>query len=160
MRDIVRIRRAAARDAPRIASLLRDAFAEYEQLYTKAGYKATTPDRDEILARMREGPLWVAVTKARIVGTAAAVHRSNGVYIRSMAVLPEARGLGVGRRLLEKAESFAIGNGCHRLFLSTTPFLDRAIRLYESFGFHATDAPPHDLFGTPLFTMEKLLTGS
>ncbi|HEV8659305.1 MAG TPA: hypothetical protein VGS96_11840 [Thermoanaerobaculia bacterium] len=41
------------------------------------------------------------------------------------------------------------------LVLSTTPFLDRAIALYERCGFRRTDEPPHDRFGTPLFTMRK-----
>jgi len=45
--------------------------------------------------------------------------------------------------------------GCKRLYLSTTPFLHSAIRLYERCGFRRTDEGPHDLFGTPLFTMEK-----
>jgi hypothetical protein len=36
-----------------------------------------------------------------------------------------------------------------------TPFLNTAIRLYEAFGFRRMNDGPHDLFGTPLFTMEK-----
>jgi GNAT superfamily N-acetyltransferase len=63
----------------------------------------------------------------------------------------------VGRLLLEKIESFASACGYKRLFLSTTTFLGRAIRLYESFGFQRLNDEPHDLFGTPLFTMEKVL---
>jgi hypothetical protein len=49
---------------------------------------------------------------------------------------------------------------CPRLevqVLSTTPFLNSAIRLYENFGFRRNEAEPHDLFGTPMFTMEKIL---
>lgn len=41
--------------------------------------------------------------------------------------------------------------------LSTTPFLARAIRLYEQSGFQPTTEGPSDLFGTPLFTMVKTL---
>jgi len=37
--------------------------------------------------------------------------------------------------------------------------LSRAIRVYESFGFRRTEDGPQDLFGTPLFTMEKALSG-
>jgi GNAT superfamily N-acetyltransferase len=153
----VEIRRAQAEDAPEVASVLRLAFAEYKPLYTKEGYAATTPRIPTILARMHEGPLWVAIHDERIVGTASAVRRDTGLYVRGMAVLPKARGLGVGRRLLEEIEGFAAKNGSARLFLSTTPFLSRAIRLYEDFGFHSSEQGPHELFGTSLFTMEKAL---
>ena len=37
----IRIRLAESRDAPAIALLLAEAFAEYQPLYTSAGYEAT-----------------------------------------------------------------------------------------------------------------------
>jgi ribosomal protein S18 acetylase RimI-like enzyme len=151
----VQVRRATTDDAAWVASVLRQAFAEYEPLYTEQGYAATTPGAGEIAARMGEGPVWVAVDREQIVGTGSVVSRREGSYIRGMAVTPSARGLGIGRRLLDEIQRFAIGQGCRRLFLSTTPFLDRAICLYEAFGFRRINDGPHDLFGTPLFTMEK-----
>jgi GNAT superfamily N-acetyltransferase len=151
------IRRGASQDALEVASVLKRSFTEYENLYTKHGYAATTPDAAAILRRMREGPLWVADCDQEIVGTAAALSRGSSLYIRGIAVLPAARSQGLGLRLLEEIERFAAQTGCRRLFLSTTPFLNRAIRLYEGFGFHATNQGPRDLFGTPLFTMEKTL---
>src|SRR5215472_9815578 len=93
-----------------------------------------------------------------IVGTGSVVSKPEGVYLRSMAVIPSARGLEIGQLLLDEIQSFAITQGCVRLFLSTTPFLNRAIRLYEAFGFRRTNDAPHDLFGTPLFTMEKTIS--
>ena len=152
------VRRAHAHEATEVASVLQLAFAVYESLYTKEGYAATTPKPSTILTRMREGPLWIAVRDKRIVGTASAVFKETGVYVRGMAVVPAARGLGVGRLLLEEVEAFAAVNGAGRLFLSTTPFLNQAIRLYETFGFRSTAEGPHELFGTPLFTMEKIVT--
>jgi GNAT superfamily N-acetyltransferase len=151
------IRMGQPQDALEVASVLKKAFTEYEPRYTKEGYVATTPDAAAILHRMQEGPLWVADCENQVVGTAAAVNKETGLYIRGMAVLPAARSHGLGQLLLEEIERFAVQNGCRRLFLSTTPFLHRAIRLYESFGFHPTNEGPHDLFGTPLFTMEKAL---
>ena len=152
------IRRARTPEASEVAAVLRLAFAEYRSLYTKQGYAATTPDRSTILRRMREGPLWVAVHGNRLVGTASAILKETGVYVRGMAVIPAARGFGAGRLLLEEIETFAVGNGAGRLFLSTTPFLNRAIRLYETFGFHSTREGPHELFGTSLIAMEKIMT--
>jgi N-acetylglutamate synthase-like GNAT family acetyltransferase len=104
---------------------------------------------------MGEGPAWVAVYREQIVGTGSVVPKPEGIYIRGMAVIPSARGLGIGRRLLDEIQRFVVAQGCARLFLSTTRFLTTAIRLYEAFGFRRMNDGPHDLFGTPLFTMEK-----
>jgi len=153
----IEIRRAVREDAESIAGVLRDSFVEYESSYTPEAFAATTPQRDQIENRMKEGPVWVAAREKIIVGTVAAVARDEALYIRGMAVLPMIRGQGVGELLLEEVERFASGHGYRRLILSTTPFLARAIRLYENSGFRPNTEGPHDLFGTPLFTMAKSL---
>ena len=104
----VRVRRATTDDAAWVASVLRQAFSEYEQFYTEQGYAATTPGASEIVARMGQGPVWVAVHKKQIVGTGSVVPKPEGIYIRGMAVIPSARGLGIGRRLLDEIQRFAI----------------------------------------------------
>lgn len=149
------IRLAGPEDAPAIAAVLHDSFVEFKALYTDGGFAATTPGAGQVLARMNEGPAWVALREGMVQGTVAAVVKGESVYMRGMAVLPTARGLGVGAKLLQHIEAWASSEGYIRLFLSTTPFLDSAIRLYERFGFRRTDEGLHDLFGTPLFTMEK-----
>jgi GNAT superfamily N-acetyltransferase len=106
---------------------------------------------------MGEGPVWVAVRDGAVVGTVSVVPRGESLYLRGMAVLPAARGRGLGEALLSRVEEFAAAHGYERLWLSTTPFLSRAIRLYERAGFRRSDDGPHELFGTPLFTMEKAL---
>jgi GNAT superfamily N-acetyltransferase len=75
-----------------------------------------------------------------------------------MGVLPAERGSGTGSLLLREVESWAESFGESRLFLSTTPFLHSAIRLYERSGFRRINGGMSDLFGTPLFTMEKTLS--
>jgi GNAT superfamily N-acetyltransferase len=152
------IRRAATDDLFEIATLMHEAFVEYRSLYTEEGFLATTPTADQIAVRMTEGPVWVAEHDASIVGTVSVVPRGDDLYIRGMAVLPEARGLQLGQLLLKQVEDFARAQNHKRLVLSTTPFLLRAIRLYEGAGFQHSDEGLHDLFGTPLFTMVKLVT--
>jgi hypothetical protein len=56
----VGIRRGAAGDAAAISAVLRAAFGPYEAFYTPAGFAATTPDEEEVRARMAEGFMWVA----------------------------------------------------------------------------------------------------
>jgi GNAT superfamily N-acetyltransferase len=149
------IRLAKTSDAEAIASLLLEAFIEYQSLYTRQGFAATAITNEQLVARMSEGPVWVAVLDERIVGTASVVAKAESLYIRGMAVRPTARRQRIGALLLTHIEEFARTEGFSRLILSTTPFLDRAIRLYEHFGFSRTPQGPHELFGTPLFTMEK-----
>ena len=152
------IRLAGPEDAGAIAAVLHEAFVEFKPLYTEEGFAATTPNADQVATRIIEGPVWVAVHQAVLLGTAAAVIKGASVYIRGMGVIPAARGSGTGSRLLQRIEAWAISQRITALFLSTTPFLHSAIRLYEESGFRRTDREPHDLFGTPLFTMEKTIS--
>jgi len=154
----IEIRLAEREDAAAISVVLHESFEEFKELYTQAGLAATTPRADELITRMDEGPVWVAVRPRAMLGTVAAVIKDASVYVRGMAVLPAARGSGTGSRLLQQVETWAVREGFTDLFLSTTPFLVSAIRLYEKSGFRRTERGPHNLFGTPLFTMEKTIS--
>src|SRR5438128_7510473 len=101
------IRLAEPHEAEAIAATLRAAFAEFEQLYTPAAFSATTPGANQLAERFAERPIWIAERFAErpiwiaelaetAVGTVSAVPRSLELYIRSMAVLPAARGFGIG----------------------------------------------------------------
>jgi GNAT superfamily N-acetyltransferase len=153
----IQIRLALAEDTSAIASVLSESFAEYETFYTPQGFTATTPTSEGVLSRINEGPVWIALCDQIIGGTVGAVPVDEDLYIRGMAIVPSARGRGIGEMLLRQVESFAAAHGYKRLLLSTTPFLTRAIRLYEHFGFRRSSDEPNDLFGTPLFTMIKPL---
>ncbi len=153
----VQIRLAVPGDASAIASLMHRSFIEYEDQYTPEAFAATVLPPDQVQARMNEGPMWVALENGAAVGTVSAVLKDEGLYIRGMAVDPLARGKRIGRKLLDCAEAFAVQGECKRLFLSTTPFLSRAIKLYEDYGFSRSNEGPDNLFLTPLFAMVKRL---
>ena len=59
--------------------------------------------------------------------------------IHDVAVRPDRRGRGVGRRLLERVESKARELGCCKLTLEVREDNDRAQRLYRSIGFDGGD---------------------
>ena len=155
MKTNFEIRIAVPGDAEAISFVLDASFAEYEPLYTTEAFRATTPESDVIKNRFGSGEIWTAVLGGKVVGTISVVPANESLYVRSMAVLPEARGNKIGERLLEMVENFALENNFKRLTLSTAPFLDRAIRLYEKFGFVRTGFV--DLHGTTLISMEKNL---
>ncbi len=147
------LRHATSRDAAKISSVIQSSFREYESRYTAEAFIATTPSADGIRARMNEEWVVVVARDGEIVGTVSFSERSEEYYIRSMAVIPEARGARIGELMLEHIENLARKRGHKRLVLDTTPFLTSAIRLYKRFGFlrSGTDS----LSGTPLITMTK-----
>src|SRR2546428_2972774 len=73
----VPIRRATDKDVDTVARVLKDAFLEFERLYTRAGYDATTPDAAHVRERLAEGPTWLAEDGGAIVGTVSAVARDD-----------------------------------------------------------------------------------
>lgn len=55
--------------------------------------------------------------------------------VRKMYFLPELRGQGLGRAMLDRMTAFARENGIRTLTLETASVLKEAIRLYERYGF-------------------------
>lgn len=151
----MKIQIASTSDAPKIETLLSESFAEFKSSYTEKAFDATAIKLDEILKRMDEGPLWIAVQGDKIIGTVAAVLKNDSLYIRGMAVHPHARGKGAGEMLLKEVEKYAAAQKINRLYLGTTDYLKSAIRLYERRGFKAQGL--EDFYGMRLLIMEKFL---
>src|SRR5260370_32929235 len=116
------IRLAGPDDAPAIAALLLQSFAEYKTLYTPEGFAATTPSSQEVLNRLNEGPVWVAICDAAIIGSVSVVTKGESLYVRGIAGLPSARGQQTGRLLLEYIERDATEQKYRRLFYHSTLF--------------------------------------
>ena len=72
---------------------------------------------------------------------------SEWAGLRTLAVLPEARGLGAGRALMNESLSRARALGRTRMLLHTLPAMTSAIALHESLGF--TRSPDLDFVYSP-----------
>jgi DNA-binding MarR family transcriptional regulator len=82
------------------------------------------------------GLLVVARLGSDPVGSGALRFRGDGVCdVKRMWVVRSARGMGLGRRLLEDLESRAVEHGARVLHLETNQSLREAITLYRSAGF-------------------------
>ena len=87
--------------------------------------------------------IWVAERDDRIVGCIAIVSASPKVaQLRWYLVVPEARGAGLGRQLLEEAVTFCRDCGYESVFLCTISVLTAAAHLYRSFGFEKVEEHP------------------
>lgn len=58
-----------------------------------------------------------------------------------MYLLPQARGKGLGKQLINKCIDFATSNGYKKVYLETMAELSNAIGMYEKSGFHLIKGP-------------------
>ena len=58
-----------------------------------------------------------------------------------MYLRPQARGLGLGKMLMNQCLNFASKNGFKKIYLETLPELSLAIGLYEHMGFARLSSP-------------------
>jgi GNAT superfamily N-acetyltransferase len=94
---------------------------------------------------------WIAERAGAIVGSVFVVKDSDTTAkLRLLYVEPDARGLGIGQRLVEECVAFARSAGYRQLTLWTNSILTSARRIYEGAGFRLTKEEPHHSFGHDL----------
>src|SRR4051794_41082900 len=115
-------------------------FAELNQRF-EAGFDPSlsiSADAHELMPPA--GALLVARLRERPIGCGALkLHPGAPAELKRMWVSPEARGLGLGRRLLEALEAYARGAGAEIVHLETNGSLREAIQLYRSSGYREVD---------------------
>lgn len=134
------IRSWEPRDRASAFYLIRDVLAEYGLNCEPYG-----ADRDvyevEIFYQAVGGEFWVVEKQGCLVGTAAyyPIKRgNNAVEIRKMYLLPEARGVGLGKFLLLELEKAIALRGFQEIWIETASVLKEAVKMYESRGYQPT----------------------
>jgi DNA-binding MarR family transcriptional regulator/GNAT superfamily N-acetyltransferase len=94
---------------------------------------------------------WIAESDGQNAGSAFLVAGTDGgAQLRLLLVEPQARGRGIGERLVQECLRFARQAQYRTVSLWTNSILVAARRLYERAGFRLIDAKPHQSFGHSL----------
>jgi GNAT superfamily N-acetyltransferase len=95
---------------------------------------------------------WVVEVDGRRVGCVFCVAAEDPAVakLRILLVTPDARGLGIGSRLVDECLRFARSAGYERMILWTNDVLVSARRIYQAAGFTLTDEERHRSFGHDL----------
>lgn len=95
---------------------------------------------------------WIAEREGAVAGSVFLVRGPDEATakLRLLYVEPVARGLGIGRRLVEECRLFARAAGYVRVMLWTNSILTSARRIYEAAGYRLVKSEPHRSFGRDL----------
>lgn len=132
-------------DNAQIATIIRNVFDELNA--PKVGTAYADPILDTLYEVYQEPKsiYFVIENEGKIVGGGGLASLQNGenVYceLQKMYFAPEARGLGLGKQIIEKCFVFAKEQGFKFCYLETLPFMENARKLYEKMGFQYLDKP-------------------
>ena len=121
---------------------------EYDFDHTFEAYVAG-PLAEFVHAASERERIWIAERDGRIVGCIAIVAASaQTAQLRWFLVDPNARGAGLGKRLLAEAIAFCRACEYTSVILWTVSALTAAAHLYRSAGFRKVEEKPGRIWGT------------
>ena len=140
----INIRPIEKNDNAALAKIIRQVMEEFAVNLPNTVYTDPTTDNLFELFQKEKAVYNVAEVDGKIVGGGGVYPTENlpeGVCeLVKMWLLPEARGLGLGRTLIEKCLEEAKDLGYTKIYLESMPELKQALRIYEKFGFEYLNA--------------------
>jgi len=138
------IRPIQQKDNPAMAKIIREVLNEH------CAFGPGFAGSDEEVSDLYEGyqkhraAYFVLTREERVVGGAGIGPLKGGdkdtCELRKMYFLPEARGFGFGKQLLELCLKIATEKGYRRCYLETLEHMDQARAMYAKFGFQRMKA--------------------
>ena len=132
------IRSGERSDVPLIAELIRG-LARYERLEDEVTMTEAKLDH-ALFGERAYAETLIAEDDGKPVGFALFFHNFStflaqpGLYLEDLFVLPEQRGTGVGKALLERLAQIAVERGCGRMEWAVLDWNESAIGFYERLG--------------------------
>jgi putative acetyltransferase len=132
-------------DNPFLSRIIKETLAEFGANHPGTVYfDASTDALAEVF--QREGSIYfVAILNGKIVG-GGGIYPTEGLdpdtcELVKMYLLPEARGKGLGKLLIEKCIAWARKTGYKNVYLESMPELKKALEVYAKNGFSYLSGP-------------------
>lgn len=143
------IRSLQEKDNATIAQIIREVSKEFG-LAAESGFAVADPILDNLyqVYSQPNAQYWVIENKQGDIlgggGLSPLMGDRETLEIQKMYFLPEIRGLGFAKQILEQCFSFTLAQGYRSCYLETTASLWQAVKLYEKLGFqHLTEPKGH-----------------
>ena len=157
----VEFRIAESHEHSAVAQVILASYAEYGPLIPADAWERYSQNILDVRSRMTESELLIAVEDGEIVGSATFYpHRLNRTQsewppewtgVRLIAVLPELRGRGIGKAIVEECIKRSRDQNAKAFALHTTPYMELARSMYERMGF--VRVPEYDFHPRPEMTV-------
>jgi len=142
----VQIRPIAQADNKAMATIIRTALTEFGA--NKPGTVFYDDTTDHLFELFQSAPLsayYVAEKNGELIGGAGIFPTeglpANTCELVKMYLHKSARGMGLGRFMIDQCILTAKEKGFTQIYLETMPELKKAVSVYEKFGFHYLNGP-------------------
>jgi putative acetyltransferase len=128
-----------------MAEIIREVMTEFGAV--GEGYSIEDPEVDDMFGSysINRAAFFIAERAGEMLGGAGVAHLTAAAEdvceLRKMYVIPQGRGLGVGRRLLDTCLTSARELAYRTCYLETLEHMRAARRLYEAYDFQPLAAP-------------------
>jgi len=159
----MQIRTIKPSDNQALAKIIRDTLTEFGANQPGTVFYEASTDALFALFQKPLSAYYVAETDDHQIMGGGGIYPTEGLPDKTcelvkMYLLPEARGKGLGRSIIEKCLQTAVENGFEHIYIETMPELKQALKVYETFGFNYLCKPLGNSghFGCELWMIKNL----
>lgn len=156
------IREIQIADNPKIAKVIRQVFIDNELPKTGTAFADEHLDSLFEVYNAPKAIYFLVETEGEIIGGCGVAQLDNSTEniceLQKMYFLPQARGIGMGAKMMELCLQKATEFGFESIYLETLPQMEDAQKLYKKVGFEYIDEPKGNTGHStcPIWMLKKL----
>lgn len=159
----ITVREIEERDNAAIAAIIRKTLVEFGANHPGTVYYDSTTDvLFQLFQQTPRSIYFIAERDGEVVG-GGGIFPSPGLpddtcELVKMYLLPQVRGVGLGKKIIQQCIAYAKENGYNNIYLETMPELKQALKTYEKFGFEYINHPMGNTghFGCELWMLGRV----